>query len=60
MHTNIWGLTHVQSFGISRYDVTFIDNVTRKTWVYALDRNMMRFRLLRSRNIWLRMRHGKY
>ena len=36
MHTDVWGLAHVQFLGGSRYYVTFIDDATRKTWVYCI------------------------
>ena len=36
VHTNVWGPTHVSSLGGSRCYVTFIDNATRKTWVYFI------------------------
>ena len=36
MHTNVWGSTHVQSLGGFHYYVTFIDDATRKTWVYYI------------------------
>ena len=36
MHTDVWELDHVQYLGGSRYYVTFIDDATRKTWVYCI------------------------
>ena len=36
VHTDVWGLAQVQSLGVSRYYVTFIDDATRKTWVYCI------------------------
>ena len=36
MYTNVWGLAQVSSLGGSHYYVTFIDDVTRKVWVYFL------------------------
>jgi hypothetical protein len=36
VHTDVWGPIHVSSLGGSRYYVTFIDDVTRKTWVYCI------------------------
>jgi hypothetical protein len=32
----VWGQYHVSSLGSSRYYVTFIDDATRKTWVYCI------------------------
>ena len=36
MHTNVWGPTQVSSLGGSRYYVTFINDATRKTWIYCI------------------------
>jgi transposase InsO family protein len=36
LHTDVWGLDHVSSLGVSHYYVTFIDDATRKTWVYYI------------------------
>ena len=36
VHTDVWGPAPVPSLGGSRYYVTFIDDSTRKVWVYFL------------------------
>ena len=36
VHTDVWGPARVQSLGGSRYYVTFIDDATRKNWVYCI------------------------
>ena len=36
VHTDVWGPAQVCSFGGSSYFVTFIDDCTRKTWVYYI------------------------
>jgi hypothetical protein len=36
VHTDVWGLAQVSSLGGYRYYFTFIDDVTRKTWVYCI------------------------
>ena len=36
VHTYVWGMDQVQSLSGSHYYVTFIDDVTRKTWVYCI------------------------
>ena len=36
VHTDIWGPAQVSSLGASRYYVTFINDVTRKTWIYFI------------------------
>ena len=35
MHIDVWGLAQASSLGGSNYYVTFIDDATRKTWVYC-------------------------
>ena len=35
-HTDVWGIDQVSSLSGSHYYVTFIDDVTRKVWVYFL------------------------
>jgi hypothetical protein len=36
VHIDVWGLAQVSSLGGSHYYVTFIDDATRKTWVYCI------------------------
>ena len=36
VHTDLWGPSPIASFGGSRYYVTFIDDLSRKVWVYFL------------------------
>ena len=36
VHTDVWGPAKVSSFGGSLYFVTFIDDASRKLWVYFL------------------------
>eukprot|EP00253_Pinus_taeda_P002476 PITA_02476 len=36
VHTNVWGPTQVSSLGGFHYYVTFIDDATRKTWIYCI------------------------
>jgi hypothetical protein len=36
VHTDVCGPTQVSSLGGSRYYVTFIDDETRKKWVYCI------------------------
>jgi hypothetical protein len=36
VHIDVWGPTQVPSLGGSSYYVTFIDDTTRKTWVYCI------------------------
>ena len=59
VHTDVWGAAQVQSLGGSCYYVTFIDDATRKTWVYYIRLKYDVFYTLRSGKLWLRMRWGK-
>jgi hypothetical protein len=36
VHTYVWGPTHVSYLGYSHYYVNFIDDATRKNWVYCI------------------------
>ena len=36
MHTDVWGLTQVSYLCGSHYYITFIDDATRKNWVYCI------------------------
>ena len=36
VHTDLWGPSLVASFGGSKYYITFIDDSSRKVWVYFL------------------------
>ena len=56
VHTDVWGPAQVQSLGGSHYYITFIDDATRKTWVYCIRKNLICLILLRSGKLWLRMR----
>lgn len=36
VHTDVWGTTKTASFGWKHYFVTFIDDYSRKNWVYTI------------------------
>ena len=36
VHSDVWGPASIASLGGSLYYVTFIDDATRKTWVYPM------------------------
>ena len=36
VHTDVWGPAQVSSLGDSNYYVNFIDDATRRTWVYYI------------------------
>ena len=56
VHKYVWGLDLVQSLSGSHYYVTFFYDATIKLGFITLDRNVMCLLLLRSGNLWLRMR----
>ena len=35
-HSNVWGLANIASMGGCIFYVTFIDDCTRKVWVYSM------------------------
>ena len=41
VHADVWGPAQVKYLGGSCYYVTFIDDATRKTWVYCIRINLM-------------------
>ena len=43
VHTNVWEPSQVQYLGGSLYYVTFIDDATRKTWVYCIRKKYVVF-----------------
>jgi hypothetical protein len=59
VHTDVWGPAQVSSLGGSHYYVTFIDDATRKTWIYCIQINLMYLILSRNGKLWLRMRQEK-
>jgi hypothetical protein len=36
VHKDVWGPTQVSFLGVSCYYATFIDDATRKAWVYCI------------------------
>jgi hypothetical protein len=48
VHTDVWGPTQVSSLGVSHYYFTFIDDETRKTWVYCIRQKYDVLTLLRN------------
>ena len=36
VHTDVWGSAQISSLGSSHYYVTFIDDATKKTWIYCI------------------------
>ena len=59
MHTDVWGLAQVSSLASSKYYVTFIDDATRKTWVYCIQKKFDVINSFKKWKFWLRMRHER-
>ena len=59
VHIVVCGANQVLSLGVSNYYVTFIDDATRKTWVYCIQKKFNVFDNYCPYNgkLWLRMRH---
>ena len=49
VHTDLWGLSLVASLGGSRYYITFIDDSSRKVWVYFLKNKSNVFETFKDR-----------
>ena len=56
VHTDLWGPSLVASFGGSRYYITFINDSSKKVWIYFRKINLMYLKLLRSGRSWLRQK----
>ena len=48
IHSDVWGPTQNVSLGGSRYFVSFIDDYTRHTWIYLIERKSEVFDYLRD------------
>ena len=59
VHTDVWGPTQVSSLGGSHYYVTFIDDATRKVWVYFLRQKFDVFQSLKNRKCLVENETGK-
>ena len=49
MHTDVWVPAKVSSLDGSNYYVTFIDDATRKTWVYCIQKKFDVFNTFKKR-----------
>ena len=49
VHTDLWGPSPVTSLGGSRYYITFIDDCSRKVWIYFLKN---KFEVFNTFKIW--------
>jgi hypothetical protein len=54
IHSDVWGPFPTVSFGGSSYFVTFIDDYSRKVWVYLLKEKMMYLIFLSNSELWLK------
>ena len=54
VHYDVYGPLKVKSFSDALYFVTFIDDCSRKLWVYALQRKDQVLESLRNFMLWLR------
>lgn len=48
MHTDVWGLTQISSITSSHYYITFINDTTRKTWIYCIQNKFVVFGTLKK------------
>ena len=59
VHTDVWGSAQVSSLGVSNYYVTFIDDTTRKVWVYFLRHNSNVFQTFKKWKCLVENKTGK-
>jgi hypothetical protein len=59
VHTDVWGPSQVSSLGGSCYYVTFIDDSTRKTWVYCIRQKIDVFDTFKKWKAWVENETGK-
>ena len=60
IHTDICGPITPKSFGDKRYFITFIDDYTRKTWVYFLKEKSEAFETFKKFKVMVEKRTGYY
>ena len=51
IHSNICGLMHIHSIGVHIYYITFIDDFSRKTWIYFLKRKDEAFKMFEFKSL---------
>ena len=59
VHTNVWGLAQASSLEGSHYYVTFIDDATRKVWVYFLRQKSDVFQTFKNQKCLVENETGK-
>ena len=58
VHTDLWGPSPVTSLGGSRYYITFIDDSSRKVWVYFLKNKSNVFETFKKRKAMVEIETG--
>ncbi len=62
VHSDVWGPTKTTSMGRCHYYVSFIDDHTRKVWVYFMKEksevftHFQNFRMLTEKQTWLQVK----
>ena len=59
VHTDVWGPSQVSSLDGSRYYVTFIDDATRKTWIYCIQNKYDVFNIFKKWKALVEIETGK-
>ena len=59
IHSNLWGPSGVPSFGRKRYMLTFIDDFSRKDWVYFLRQKNNTFLIFKKFKVLVENQTGK-
>ena len=60
VHSNVWCLAKIASMGGYRYYVTFIDDHTRKVWVYFMKKKSEVFNHFQSFKVMVQKKKRKY
>lgn len=60
VHSDLWGPTSVQSFGKALYFITFIDDYSRKTWIYFLKQKSDALNIFKDFKSLVEKQTGKY
>jgi hypothetical protein len=55
VHTDLCGPIQIYSLNGSVYFMTFIDDFSKKTWLYLLKQKPKAFKVFKSLSLWLRM-----
>ena len=59
VHSNVWGLSPTISYGGAKYFVLFVDEFSRKVWVYVLKRKVVVFNTFKQFKVMVEKRTSR-